>query len=712
MERDVDCGMFLGQVVVKPPITTKPTICCPVSPSADRHLGFYVCELTYIAELLPLIANTFFSLFGGSDTETTDSTGLNELDESSTLMRDADGIPVEPVSKSGRGTFSYSVSLVDIRLFLLDPVLGHHLPIAVLTISSLRLAASKFAQEVEAGIQTEAQDEGAPSDLQITVCSTCWIDCFKLGMTRSWEPFLEAYSFNALCERSGSRGTGLSFKSESKMHLNVSSALVGTMSSMIEVVSQLAGVKPGYSTRTVSNSDQTTIKLSSVESFKDFEILHQVQASSADRFRVPFVICNMTGGRIRTSQPTRRSGQKIEMVYLDEGESAKLDFFPTVTIVKNLKLVEVAYPGLQKGGIDCDSLPPQTLDVQLEGFEWIRMIKVDSIGRRFAKLQAKLPGLEEKIAADWKIQNVMNVLVETGLQHGGRQVNVRSVFTVVNNTGKALDVRVSPEAETADRTFDSDLLELCAPQTIPPGQGFSIPSLLIESALHLGEDNLGFLALRPSSNSLQDRDFTHIIPDASNRQSFNIGYSSKPLSLMGIVKETQELFNAAGLIDVVEEHGTTGVQSPCPLWSESGCPLASFFIQFEVGRSPITARHDSRENNAPLPVHGPVLYTITAHPPLVISNLLPKAGRFTLKHAARDVVVWYAHLEPGEEASVHTIGLDAPLLLFINLGFAKTPVGEGALIHHGSVNPESSRGTPTVNTVCVIHPYLNFVQAI
>ena len=32
---------------------------------------------------------------------------------------------------------------------------------------------------------------------------------------------------------------------------------------------------------------------------------------------------------------------------------------------------------------------------------------------------------------------------------------------------------------------------------------------------------------------------------------------------------------------------------------------------------------------------------------------------------------------------VHTIGLDAPILLLINMGFCRTPVGEGALVHNG-----------------------------
>ena len=82
--------------------------------------------------------------------------------------------------------------------------------------------------------------------------------------------------------------------------------------------------------------------------------------------------------------------------------------------------------------------------------------------------------------------------------------------------------------------------------------------------------------------------------------------------------------------------------------------------------------------------HGPVSYSLLIHPPLVIENLLAKRGRFELMHATRRTVLWYGDLNPGDRVPIHTVGLDAPLLLMVNLGFCRTPVGEGALVHHGS----------------------------
>ena len=62
-------------------------------------------------------------------------------------------------------------------------------------------------------------------------------------------------------------------------------------------------------------------------------------------------------------------------------------------------------------------------------------------------------------------------------------------------------------------------------------------------------------------------------------------------------------------------------------------------------------------------------------------------------HAVRKTVLWFADLEPGEQVSVHSVGLDAPLLLLINLRFCRTPIGEGVLVHHGVDPPPDARGT-------------------
>lgn len=52
-------------------------------------------------------------------------------------------------------------------------------------------------------------------------------------------------------------------------------------------------------------------------------------------------------------------------------------------------------------------------------------------------------------------------------------------------------------------------------------------------------------------------------------------------------------------------------------------------------------------------------------------------------HAINKSVLWWGILEAGEKVPVHTVGLDSPILLLVNLGFCRTPHDEGALVHHG-----------------------------
>lgn len=112
-----------------------------------------------------------------------------------------------------------------------------------------------------------------------------------------------------------------------------------------------------------------------------------------------------------------------------------------------------------------------------------------------------------------------------------------------------------------------------------------------------------------------------------------------------------------------------------------------------VGRSPLVKAKDHAERKGEKRyLHGPVAYSLSIYPPFVVVNLLPTKGRFELMHAVRRTVLWFSDLEPGQQCSVHSVGLDAPLLLLLNLGYCRTPVGEGALVHHGADSPSAIRG--------------------
>jgi hypothetical protein len=174
-----------------------------------------------------------------------------------------------------------------------------------------------------------------------------------------------------------------------------------------------------------------------------------------------------------------------------------------------------------------------------------------------------------------------------------------------------------------------------------------------------------------------------------------VAYCSRPIQLAKIVNESALLFEAGRGKDMAPEDATSGVQVSCPITREEGERPAPFCYAVEVGRSPLVkarlSEEQEKEKQGKL-IHGPIAYTLSFHPPFVIVNLLPEKGRFELMHAVRRTVVWFADLEPGQHISIHSVGLDAPLLLLLNLGFCRTPVGEGALVHHGVDPPAGARG--------------------
>ena len=118
-----------------------------------------------------------------------------------------------------------------------------------------------------------------------------------------------------------------------------------------------------------------------------------------------------------------------------------------------------------------------------------------------------------------------------------------------------------------------------------------------------------------------------------------------------------------------------------------------------MGKGLKTAKNMFNKNNAPkAEIHAPIAYSLVIHPPLVIENLLPERGRFELMDANSKNVLWWGSLEAGEKVSVFTVGLDAPLLLLVNLGFCKTVVGEGALIHQGGGDGLLKAGWNTIGS--------------
>jgi hypothetical protein len=737
------CSVIGREIDVQPMVLVSPTVCNPFE-RPTRFLGPKVCEITCIIDALPVTLSTMTNFFTGPPVE--NNGNLAEVEE-------------DPA------TFSVSTKIADLRLFAIDPVLGVQLPVAVVSISSVSLTASKFALEtLPLNFQ---RGESRPEDLQVTVDCHLWADYFKLGITRSWEPFLEPFKCLLLYEKSNDRGQGFSLDADSPFHLSLTGALLQIMGETIESFSRLIGetfgeqgseVGPKRALLKASPSKDRVgaIVEESISTQEGFEVvvLHEIPRPLKSDDRVAFSLRNLTGQKIRIHQQTDLSDedtvQKPAIVtYLNQVESMGLAFAATVSVIKNLTVTEVPYPGLpnsSSGNQNQGSLM-HAVDVQVPGFRWLQGIKIDTFGRKFEALTPRSGDVLAKIFQDWRLKNAMMLLTEVGLESGGRLVTIRSLFEVRNNTTHPIKLVLNPDptyqptTETSQSTGLSTVFEdrdsvdeeksLMDTKTsseeieiVEPGEVFQIPILLLERALRMPGSHLGSLWVCPDTRD-KSPSFLHSFSSGGmgeQGQNVDVGFCSRPVQLAKVVHESDLIFQAGSGEEIAADKAKSGVQVSCPTsGGMNGDGHAPFCYAVEVARSPIVSSNrdrvsadipkdstqanpaptEKKNTNAtgtekktkkPEKIHIPVAYTLSIHAPLVIVNLLPEGGRFELMHAIRRTVLWFADLEPGQQVPVHSVGLDAPLLLLVNLGFCRTPVGEGALVHHGTDAPTSRKG--------------------
>ena len=701
-----DCDITSPRISVDPVIVPMPSICKPVE-SADRFLGPTVCEMTLVIDVIPVAYAALYNLFVGAVEEEGSRDGESQSQRSG--QEDVASVAEEATSSAGGSdsveslddaTYSFTGALGDIRIYALDPILGPHLPVAVLSISSLRVTASQFSLGKED--VSVVRGQSPPQDQQIYIQAHVWADSFKLGLTRSWEPLVEAYKPVLLYEDSSSRGSGLTLISDNPLHMNISGATLLVIDevadSMMMVFTETFGEKPNHDQKThhgSSRSRNLSEKCATFsEEFASGSLVHELPRSLSQEDRVAFAVKNMTGQRMRVfrfSRGNETSTETATVYYVDNEKATKLAFQPSVSRVTNMQVAEVEFPGLENSpthNIGGSGGTAHVVDIQVPGFEWVRGVQIDNFGRHFVRMMPRSRLIREKIKENWRIRNVMNLLVEVGLENGGRELTVNSIFSILNKTTHSLSLILHPNPsfspESANKT-DVELGTGCAHQ---------IPVLLLESALrNSGASELGCIWLRPNSGKLPSL----LGVDDVSKQNFVAEFSSRPLKLNKMVNDSALLFEESKGADIPPDGAETGVQVSCPVIGGSGeRELAPFCYAVEVNRSPIVkTQHESQrkmDKKETAYVHGPVAYTLSVYAPFVIVNLLPQAGRFELMHAVRKTILWFADLEPGQQVSIHSVGLDAPLLLLINLRFCRTPIGEGALVHHGVDPPPDARG--------------------
>jgi hypothetical protein len=739
------------ELEVTPVILSPPTVCTPFK-TAERSLGPRVCELTCIIEVIPITSATMMNFF----------TGPSKLNEDFAADEE------DP----GPGSFSVSASIGDLRVFAIDPVLGAQLPVAVLSVSSMSVTASKFAVETDPLVSNQIdRKESPPEDLHVVADCNLWADYFKLGLTRSWEPLLEPFQFLLLYERSQERGQGVSIDADSPFHLNLTGAVLQVLGETVDSFSTL--IRETFASKTNQSRVSRRLSMSMAPPTKTnvgamahdeikmingngLSVLHETPKPLKQDDRVAFSLRNMTGQKVRLHQQADVSTASgidtpAMVTYLNQAESVGLTFAATISVIKNLCIEEIPFPGFQNSRSNNRNQGSlnQTVDLQVPGFRWMQGVKVDTFGRKFQALSPRSDSVISKISRDWRLRNALMLLTEVGFDNGGRLVTVRSLFEIRNDTSHPIklvfhpDPRYRPLERTSEKMgflqksdtpgrssiTTEDFVNHEEIEVIHPGEVFPIPTLLLERALQLTGSHLGCFWLCPDTRdkSISYLEFARTNESSEKSKEFNSAFCSRPVQLAKIVHESSQVFKIGSGQDIAGDDAKTGIQVSCSTRSSSGEVWAPFCYAVEVGRSPLVkfTKDKSTSNSNDLfqmetdaakklkrkeLIHAPVAYTLSIHAPIVVVNLLPEGGRFELMHAVRKTVLWYADLQPGQQVPVHSVGLDAPLLLLVNLGFCRTPVGEGALVHHGVDSPIGGGGGKgkaiLVQVVFVSHFYI------
>jgi hypothetical protein len=691
------CSVASPELETKLIVLSPPSVCTPfVQPS--RALGSSVCEFTLLLEVLPVASSLLMNLITGpSDPPATTGDGIevshSRAEEEKTTMTD------EP-------SFLIVAHVDSLRIFAIDPVLQLHLPVALACLSPLDINVSHLC--ANRGAET-AMTSGDPfrDDFQVSLKSLIWADYFKLGVTRSWEPLIEPFNCLVLYERSKRRGQGLSFHSYDDFHFNITDALLTTLdesvNSFLRAISETFGASDDSITQCEEKQRAPTDEEVTGATVADqlhtpagsaLNVYHQIPTPFPDGSRIAFSFRNLTGQQIRIHQLMGGASSKTPrsiVTYLDHLQSTTLTFDATISVANNLSIIEVPFPGLpnSRRAVRGSSVNHE-VDVQLPGFRWLEGITVNTSGRKFDSLVPRSSTVLSKVQRDWRLTNAMKILTEVGVENGGRLIAARSIFEVRNNTSHHINLSLhpSPTGHPLAYVTDDDRLKC-----IEPGAVFHIPSLLLESSLRVEGNHLGSFWIRPDE-SKHDKDISYLVEHGEGNV---VGFCSRPVQLAKLVHETALIFRGNNGEDVEPKKARSGLRISCPVSvSTEGVYLAPFCYVVEIRRSPVVKSQEhpkfqetkatdkpKRDGHSTF-VHGPITYSLRICPPLIIENLLPKRGRFELMLATSRKVIWFADLKPGERVPIHTVGLDAPLRLMLNLGFCRTPVGDGALVHHGS----------------------------
>lgn len=371
VEGDIEVG--LGHV---DPMCLPPSSVCNPRKTLVKNSDNLVCEIILSPEYLKHAAGLATAFIGPYEPDSEQNSNGNT---------------------QSQGTFSVTTRLESVQMFICEPTLRLHLPIAKIFLSEFYLSISD--------LQIHQLKKDDSEHFQACADASLWIDYYKNGPARCWEPFLEPYKFTTLYEKSSERGNGFTLNSLYPLHMNISDSFLETLNvatgSIYESMFRVFEKQEVTVTPPPSSQDSTSMFNGSprvqhesiVKSIIPGEhtplyISHEHSKkllSSTER--VAFSLLNSCGHRIRYHTQTT-SDQEVTISYLDHMEMASLSFPPTISVFRNLKVAELSWEdsnndiSSSKENLDSSHF----IDIQIPGMMWCRGICIDQTGKKFEQL--------------------------------------------------------------------------------------------------------------------------------------------------------------------------------------------------------------------------------------------------------------------------------------------------------------------------------------
>ena len=610
-----DDGIEFSSLKAVPLNIPLPTICKPIL-VPSHQLGPISCEIDLMNPDDFISASESLQNFAGPYNEG------QESEEKADIM----GQKKECEDESS-SSFNYFINICGMKIFLCDPLLGVHLPIVVANISNLKIHCSQLHDFKI----NERRILHNPTDFQICVDAHFWVDYYKSGPTRSWEPLVEPFKCIVLYEKSR-RGNGITFNSRCPFHINMSGAFFETLTfaarSFAPKISTLLGLQP---TQKIDGKS---------DDYGKHEESQHEDHSKENENKSAFVLINLTGDNIRYHQRERKGSTQF-IQYLGNRGAAVLSFPATRSLVMNLSIVEIPVykngeqiinDAAKSGHVDSSNY----INLQVPGFQWSRSINVDVTGKNFVGLHPKshilqvstknvskdllrnYPSygiiIQNKLANDWKLANALSMLTDVSFHDGGRKITISSTFEILNKTTHRIQLASHPDPLHLNRSkyrklyhdkaflesdsqsidaFDDLRLEECYIDYVTPGKSTQVPLFLLESSLQQDGKNIGSFWCRP----LEDSDFIESLDiRAMEPDHVSIGFCSSPIELLHLVDESAHMFTGSNEDWSGLKSFSSGYQLSCPMMENKQEKLP-FCYCIEVKRSPILAPFSEHGND-------------------------------------------------------------------------------------------------------------------